>query len=124
MSEHQPTSIQLHQQSRFLEITFDDGACFKLSCEFLRVYSPSAEVMGHGVGEGILQLGKEDVNIVSIEPVGNYAIKLAYDDGHSSGIYSWDYLYDLGSHYDAYWDRYLQRLTEAGHKRKPNRLMN
>ncbi len=122
MSKIQPTQIQLHQKSRILEILFENGDSFKLSCEYLRVYSPSAEVMGHGPGEGVLQVGKEDVNIVSIEPVGNYAIKPVYDDGHGSGIYSWDYLYDLGVNYDKYWARYLERLREANYERKTDRL--
>ena len=122
MSEHTPVNIQLHQQSRILEIDFDSDTKFKFSYEFLRVYSPSAEVMGHGLGEGTLQLGKEDINITAIEPVGNYAIKLIYDDGHSSGIYSWDYLYELGVNHDSYWQRYLERLSEAGYKRKSNRF--
>ena len=122
MSEHTPVNIQLHQQSRILEIDFDSDTNFKFSYEFLRVYSPSAEVMGHGLGEGTLQLGKEDINITAIEPVGNYAIKLIYDDGHSSGIYSWDYLYELGVNHDSYWQRYLERLSEAGYKRKSNRF--
>ena len=122
MSEHTPVNIQLHQQSRILEIDFDSDTNFKFSYEFLRVYSPSAEVMGHGLGEGTLQLGKEDINITAIEPVGNYAIKLVYDDGHSSGIYSWDYLYELGVNHDSYWQRYLERLSEAGYKRKSNRF--
>ena len=122
MSKVQPTQIQLHQQSRILEIFFESGESFKLSCEYLRVYSPSAEVMGHGPGEGVLQVGKEDINIVAIDPVGNYAIKPTYDDGHSSGIYSWDYLYELGTNYDQYWQRYLERLKEANYERKTNRL--
>ena len=122
MSKQQPSQIQLHQQSRILEIDFENGDCFKLDCEYLRVYSPSAEVMGHGPGEGKLQVGKEDVNIVSIEPVGNYAIKPTYDDGHSSGIYTWDYLHELGSRYEEYWQRYLARLKDANHERKTNRL--
>ncbi len=122
MSKIRPTQIHLHQKSRILEIEFEGGESFKLSCEYLRVYSPSAEVMGHGPGEGVLQVGKEDVGIVSIEPVGNYAVRLIYDDDHGSGIYSWDYLYDLGVNYDKYWQRYLERLEEAGHERKVNRL--
>lgn len=122
MSKMQPTQIQLHRKSRVLEILFENGDSFKLSCEYLRVYSPSAEVMGHGPGEGVLQVGKEDVNIVSIEPVGNYAIKPVYDDGHGSGIYSWDYLYELGANYDKYWNRYLERLKEANYDRKTDRL--
>ncbi len=122
MSKMRPTQIQLHQQSRILEIAFENGETFKLSCEYLRVYSPSAEVMGHGPGEGVLQVGKEDVNIVAIEPVGNYAVKLVYDDSHGSGIYSWDYLHELGVNRDRYWQRYLERLEAAGHERKVNRL--
>ena len=93
-----------------------------LSCEYLRVYSPSADVAGHGPGQEVLQLGKEDVAISSLEPVGNYAVKLLFDDGHSTGIYTWDYLYELGIHYDRNWQRYLDRLKEAGFERKENRL--
>ncbi len=122
MSKIQPTKIRLHQRSRILEVTFENGASFKLSCEYLRVYSPSAEVTGHGPDEGVLQVGKEDVNIVAVEPVGNYAVKLIYDDGHGSGIYTWDYLYDLGANYDRRWRRYLERLKQARHERKVNRL--
>ena len=122
MSKYQPTDIQLHQVSRVLEVAFDNSEVFKMSYEYLRVFSPSAEVMGHGIGEGVLQLGKEDVNIVSVEPVGNYAIRLVYDDNHSSGIYTWDYLYELGVEQDKNWQRYLERLEEAGHVRKVNRL--
>ncbi len=122
MSQHLPTDIQLYQQSRVLEVMFDNGAAFKMSCEYLRVFSPSAEVMGHGGGEGKLQIGKEDINIISIEPVGNYAIKLVYDDGHSSGIYSWDYLYSLGVNQMQNWQRYLERLAAAGYQRKERRF--
>ena len=122
MAAMRATQIQLHQQSRILEVVFENGDSFKLSCEYLRVYSPSAEVMGHGPGEGVLQLGKEDVNITAIDPVGNYAVKLTYDDGHSSGIYSWDYLYDLAVNHDKYWVRYLERLKEVNHERKTDRL--
>ena len=114
-----PTEIKLHQASRVLEVTFNDGAHFKLPCEFLRVHSPSAEVQGHGPGEEVLQTGKEAVNIQRIEPVGNYAVQLVFDDGHDTGLYSWDYLYDLGSHQEAYWEQYLERLKEAGHERCP-----
>lgn len=117
-----PTQIQLHRQSRVLEVTFGSGECFNLSCEYLRVYSPSAEVMGHGPGEGTLQVGKEDVAITAVEPVGNYAVQLTFDDGHRSGIYSWDYLHDLGVNREKYWARYLERLEEAGHERRTNRL--
>lgn len=113
-----PTDISLHQQSKVLEISFEDGATFQLPCEYLRVYSPSAEVRGHGPGQEVLQLGKEDVNITNIEPVGNYAIKLEFDDGHNTGIYSWDTLYQLGTDREALWQDYLDQLEKAGHKRK------
>ena len=113
-----PTDISLHQVSRVLELAFDDGSQFKLPCEYLRVYSPSAEVRGHGPGEGVLQLGKENVNIVQIEPVGTYAICLHFDDGHNTGIYSWETLYNLGKHHDELWQEYLQQLEKAGKKRK------
>ena len=117
-SAPRPTDINLHQQSRILEISFDDGSKFELPCEYLRVYSPSAEVRGHGPGEEILQLGKEEVNITAIEPVGNYAVQLEFDDGHNTGIYSWDTLYVLGSNQKEMWAEYLDRLEKAGHKRK------
>ena len=113
-----PTDIQLHQRSRILEVHFDDGARFELPCEYLRVYSPSAEVRGHGPGQAVLQVGKEEVNISTIEAVGRYAVRLEFDDGHNTGLYSWDILYDLGTHQDAYWADYLTRLSEAGHQRK------
>ena len=103
-----------------LELTFEDGANFKLPTEYLRVYSPSAEVQGHGPGQEVLQIGKEDVNIDRIEPIGHYAVRLVFDDNHDSGLYSWDYLYELGTTYDERWQRYLERLTEAGHQRKTN----
>lgn len=113
-----PTDIRLHQSSRLLEISFDDGNSAMLSCEFLRVYSPSAEVRGHGPGQEVLQTGKENVNITGIEPVGNYAIKLIFSDGHDTGLYSWDYLYDLARNYEALWLEYLSRLSMAGIQRK------
>lgn len=112
-----PTDIVLHQQSRILEIAFEDGKTFKLPCEFLRVLSPSAEVRGHGTGQEVLQTGKRDVNIVAIEPVGNYAVKLVFSDGHDTGLYSWDYLYTLGVDHDALWQDYLERLEKAGASR-------
>ncbi len=115
MSTPVPTDIKLHQRSHTLEVSFDDGRVFNLPCEFLRVYSPSAEVRGHGIGQEVLQLDKEGVNIIAIEPVGNYAVKLFFDDGHNSGIYSWDVLYRLGSQQEVLWQRYLDRLREAGH---------
>jgi DUF971 family protein len=114
-----PTEIKLHQKSRLLEIAFADGARFNFPCEFLRVYSPSAEVRGHGPGQEVLQVGKINVEITGIEPVGTYAVNLAFTDGHDSGIYSWDYLYDLGSHQEALWNRYLERMKEAGASREP-----
>ena len=109
-----PIEINLHQKSRILEITFDDGAHFEMSCEYLRVNSPSAEVQGHSPAESILQVNKEDVNIERIEPVGNYAIQIYFDDEHNTGIYSWDTLYRLGSNKEQNWQDYLQRLKEAG----------
>lgn len=118
MTTARPTDINLHQKSRMLEIAFDDGKRYSLSCEFLRVYSPSAEVRGHGPGQEVLQLGKEQVNITAIEPIGNYAIKLVFDDGHDTGIYSWETLYEMGESQEALWQDYLQRLQQAGHKRK------
>jgi DUF971 family protein len=116
-SKHIPTEINLHKKSRVLEVAFDDGQRFNLPCEYLRVYSPSAEVQGHGPGQGVLQVGKQDVNIVEIQPVGNYAVVLVFDDGHNTGIYAWETLYDLGINYDQYWQDYLQQLEAAGHKR-------
>jgi DUF971 family protein len=113
-----PTEITLHQQARILEIRFDDGERFELPCEILRVYSPSAEVKGHGPGQGVLPIGKEWVNITAIEPVGNYAVKLIFDDGHATGIYSWGYLYDLGKRLDRYWIDYLDALKQAGYQRR------
>jgi DUF971 family protein len=112
-----PTDIILHQQSRLLEIAFDDGKRFNLSCEFLRVNSPSAEVRGHGAGQEILQTGKKDVAIQAVEPVGNYAVKLVFSDGHATGLYSWDYLYSLGVDHDTLWKAYLDRLDQAGANR-------
>jgi len=113
-STPKPTDIKLHQASRKLEITFDDGAHFMLPCELLRVYSPSAEVRGHGPGQEVLQTGKEEVNILAIEPVGHYAIKLIFSDEHDTGLYSWDYLYDLGQRQSQLWAEYLTRLLAAG----------
>jgi len=114
-----PTQIKLHRQSRLLEIGFDDGSKFNLSCEYLRVFSPSAEVRGHGTGQEVLQIGKENVAITGIEPVGNYAVKLIFDDGHDSGLYSWPVLYRLGIDFDRNWQDYLKRLELAGHTRQP-----
>ena len=114
-----PTEINLHQTSRVMDITFDDGASFSLPCEYLRVFSPSAEVRGHGPGQEVLQVGKRDVNVSAIEPVGMYAVKLVFTDGHDTGIYSWEYLYDLGLKQDANWKTYLARLAQAGKSREP-----
>lgn len=113
-----PTELNLHQLSRVMEVTFDDGAHFSLPCEYLRVHSPSAEVQGHAPGEGTLQTGKEDVGIDHIEPIGHYAICLHFDDGHNTGIYSWDYLYHLGLNHERLWAEYLEDLARAGVKRK------
>ena len=113
-----PTAINLHKLSRILELSFEDGSSYRLPAEYLRVYSPSAEVQGHGPGQETLQVGKEDVGIDNIEPIGHYAIKLAFDDNHDTGIYSWSYLHELGTTYEARWQQYLDRLEAAGHQRK------
>ena len=118
MSHPIPTELNLHRGSKVLEVTFDDGSNFKLPCEYLRVNSPSAEVQAHTPDQSVLQVGKEDVNIDRIEPVGNYAVCLHFDDEHNSGIYSWETLYRLGANYDEIWADYLNRLEAAGHKRK------
>jgi DUF971 family protein len=112
-----PTEIKLHQKSRVLEVGFDDGKVFSLSCELLRVYSPSAEVRGHGAGQEVLQVGKAQVEITAIEPVGNYAVRLIFSDGHDTGLYSWDYLYGLGENLDPLWQQYLERMQAAGASR-------
>jgi DUF971 family protein len=114
-----PTEITLHAQSQVLEIAFDDGKRFRLPSEFLRVYSPSAEVRGHGPGQEVLQAGKKDVAITAVEPVGQYAVQLRFSDGHDTGIYSWDLLYDYGARQEAMWQHYLQRLAAAGASREP-----
>jgi len=116
-----PTDITLHRQSRTLEITFDDGFAKTLPCEYLRVFSPSAEVRGHGPGQEVLVIGKEEVNIERIDPVGNYAVRLVFDDGHDSGIYSWDELYALATQFEENWQGYLGQLAEAGVKRATDR---
>ncbi len=112
-----PQSITLHQQSRVLEIGFSDGQEFKIPFELMRVYSPSAEVQGHGPGQEVLQTGKREVGIVALEPVGNYAVQPTFSDGHSSGIFSWDLLYFLGSKQAALWAEYTERLAAAGMER-------
>ena len=115
-----PLTISLHKQSKFLEIVYDDGASFKLPCEYLRVFSPSADVKGHGPGQEVLQTGKETVNISKIEPVGNYAVRLVFDDGHETGLYTWDYLYQLGQNQKSNWENYLLALNKSGYKRQKN----
>ncbi len=112
------TELKLHQKSRLLEVAFDDGSRHTLSCEYLRVFSPSAEVSGHGPGQEVLQIGKEAVGISAIEPVGRYGVKLAFDDGHDTGIYSWRVLYQLATGYEQNWSNYLARLEQAGYQRK------
>lgn len=112
-----PTNIKYRRSARVLELTYPDGRRFELSAEFLRVHSPSAEVRGHGPGQEVLQVGKEGVAIERIEPVGNYAIRLYFDDGHHTGIYSWDELYRLGTNKEAFWNEYLGRLKNAGYQR-------
>ncbi len=114
MTERQPTEIRLIRKSRLLEVAFSDGQRFKLPFEYLRVYSPSAEVRGHGPGQETLQLGKHDVDIKAAEPVGNYAIRLVFDDGHDTGLYTWDYLHELGSTREEKWQLYLARLDALG----------
>jgi DUF971 family protein len=113
-----PIEIKLHQKSRVLEISFADGKTFPLPCEFLRDYSPSAEVRGHGPGQKVLQAGKRNVEITHIEPMGSYAIQLTFSDGHDTGIYSWDLLYDYGLRQEKMWQHYLKRLEEAGANRE------
>ena len=113
-----PTEIKLHQVSHILEISFSDGSVFKLPCEYLRVYTPSAEAVGHGPGQEILQVGKEEVGIKEIKPTGNYAITPVFSDGHNSGIYTWDLLYKLGAEYQQLWANYLDELKASGLKRK------
>ena len=115
----QPTEIKLHQKSRVLEIAFDDGKSYRLPFEFLRVHSPSAEVRGHGPGQEVLQAGKKDVDITRVEPVGSYAIQLCFSDGHDTGIYSWDLLYQYGAQQETMWRQYLERMEQAGASREP-----
>lgn len=109
-----PEALTVHEASRVLEVVFSDGARFRIPFELMRVYSPSAEVQGHGPGQEVLQTGKRDVTLVNLEPVGNYAVKPTFSDGHDSGIFSWDYLYELGQRQDALWAQYAERLAAAG----------
>jgi DUF971 family protein len=115
-----PTELNLHRLSRVLEISFEGGENYQLPAEYLRVYSPSAEVMGHGPGQRKVPIGKENVNIDRIEPVGNYAVALHFDDEHNTGIFSWETLYNLGKNYDDLWQKYLVELQEKGYQRKEN----
>ena len=118
MTERVPTGITLHQKSRVLEIAFADGRSFRFPYEFLRVYSPSAEVRGHGPGQEVLQVGKRNVEIRALEPVGSYAVQPQFSDGHNTGIYSWEYLYELGENQDELWAEYLDKLAKAGASRE------
>lgn len=113
-----PTDIRLHRRSRTLEVVFGEELQAELPAEYLRVYSPSAEVRGHGPDDAVLQVGKENVGIDNIEPVGQYAIRITFDDGHNTGLYSWDLLYDLAAHRDRYWQDYLDALAKAGYQRR------
>jgi len=112
-----PTSITVHQHSRVLEVGFDDGRAFRIPFELMRVYSPSAEVQGHGPGQEVLQTGKREVGLTALEPVGNYAVQPTFSDGHDTGLFSWDYLYFLGSQQDELWQKYESRLAAAGMSR-------
>lgn len=115
-----PTDIKYHKKSRELEVRFDNGMHARLSAEYLRVHSPSAEVKGHAAGEGVLVTGKENVAIAKIEPVGRYAVRLVFDDGHNTGLYTWAVLYELSAEHDRKWQRYLERLAQAGKTRGSN----
>jgi DUF971 family protein len=116
-----PTALTVHKQSRLLEVDFDSGERFSLPFEYLRVYSPSAEVRGHGEGQEVLQTGKRDVLLTALDPVGNYAVQLHFSDAHNSGIYTWDYLYWLGANQAQLWEDYLERLEAAGFTRESGR---
>ena len=113
-----PTALTVHSKSRILEVAFSDGAAFKIPFELMRVYSPSAEVQGHGPGQEVLQTGKENINITALEPVGLYALKITFSDGHDTGLYSWDFLYELGEKQTQLWQDYLNKLASAGIQRK------
>jgi DUF971 family protein len=117
MSDILATQIKLRQRSRVLEVTFDDGSRFELPFEFLRVHSPSAEVQGHSPEQRVLVVGKESVGVRAVEPIGQYAVKLSFDDGHDTGLYTWKYLYQLGSQRQQLWSDYLARVAQAGHLR-------
>ena len=121
MNDHplprRPTSLTVHQRTRVLEVGFDAAAVFRIPFELMRIYSPSAEVQGHGPGQEILQTGKREVEVTALEPIGNYAVLPRFSDGHETGIFSWDYLYFLGSQQDELWRKYEQRLQAAGANR-------
>ena len=117
--DYTPTEIRLQKKSRRVVIAFEDGSHFELPFEYLRINSPSAEVQGHGPGQEVLQTGKENVRVTAVEPVGHYAIRLVFDDGHDTGLYSWKYLYELGRDQERKWQAYLDRLQEAGYARQP-----
>ena len=119
-TDPRPENIALHTRSRELELAYPGGENYRLSCEFLRVYSPSAEVKGHGPGQEVLQTGKQKVAITAVRPVGNYALQLVFDDGHDTGLYSWDYLHKLCTEHDALWQDYLERMSAAGATRDPD----
>ncbi|MFV8819070.1 gamma-butyrobetaine hydroxylase-like domain-containing protein [Haliea sp. E17] len=119
-ADTRPTGIELHKRSRELELRYADGNSYRLPCEYLRVYSPSAEVQGHGPGQEVLQVGKLNVGISNIKPVGNYALQLFFDDGHDSGLYSWDFLHQLCLEQERRWQDYLQRMDAAGASRDPD----
>ena len=117
MEKHYPTNIELRKKSRKLIVTFDTEEIFDFSAEFLRVYSPSADVKGHSPGQAVLQVGKEDATIEDVEPIGNYAVRLVFGDGHDTGLYTWDYLYEMGVQKKEYWGNYIEALQLAGHVR-------
>jgi DUF971 family protein len=114
-----PVEIRLRKKARLLDVAWEDGTRYSLPFEYLRVHSPSAEIRGHGGGEGKLELAKESVLVTLVEPIGVYAVRLHFDDGHNTGLYSWDYLHELGANYDRKWARYLERCERLGYERKP-----
>ncbi len=120
IEDKKPVRIALHKKSKTLELEYADGESYSLSCEYLRVNSPSAEVLGHGPGQEILQTGKQQVGITAVNPVGHYALQLEFDDGHNTGLYSWGYLYQLCTEHEARWEAYLERLKQAGASRDPD----
>lgn len=118
VTEPRATELKLRRKSRLLEVRFESGECFELPFEYLRVYSPSAEVRGHGAGQEVLQFGKENVQVTAIEPIGHYAVRLIFDDGHNTGLFTWKYLFELGNEQAAKWQHYLDRLARYGYERK------